>query len=351
MTRPFIAGATLAGVLLIVGCDSRTALSLIDSRVSGDGLPLASDRGGDRGRPADAAVDARRIGDVVTAAEGAGGPTREFVIDELLLPVTAAQAQQFGKDLNGDGKVDNALANILGTISTFGFGMNPQQSLTLSIVKGDLLHLVRLQAPDFVNATAAVGTTWRAKAEVCCTSNGDVTACTAEAKKTCFDGTYTFQPDPASPTPVVSSGTIKAAEIAFGPSTLKMTIPVLGNPVPLTLKQGYIGGQLGTSPQQITGGVIAGAIPQSEIDTYLVPAISGELDKLLKDPTGDPTAKFLVGLLFDADHDGTITAAEVASNGTVKPLITGDVDVDGDGVKELSMGIGFSAVGAVIDAP
>ena len=66
------------------------------------------------------------------------------------------------------------------------------------------------------------------------------------------------------------------------------------------------------------------------------------------DPTADQKTKDLLKTLFDTNKDGTITATEVATNGLIKTFLDGDVDVDNDGIKELSLGLGFSTVAAKI---
>jgi hypothetical protein len=63
--------------------------------------------------------------------------------------------------------------------------------------------------------------------------------------------------------------------------------------------------------------------------------------------------------LFDANMDGAISAAELSSNNLIQALFQPDVDLldamghpGQDGSKEsVSVGLGFSCVGAVFAAP
>jgi hypothetical protein len=71
------------------------------------------------------------------------------------------------------------------------------------------------------------------------------------------------------------------------------------------------------------------------------------LNETLK-TTEEQTTKDLILQLFDTDGDKTISTAEIQNNATLKMLLAGDVDVDGDGKKELSLGVGFTAVDAKI---
>jgi len=72
------------------------------------------------------------------------------------------------------------------------------------------------------------------------------------------------------------------------------------------------------------------------------------LDGQLKDPATDPQVKGILQTLFDANGDGTISPSEVANSSIIKTFLGGDVDVDNDGVKELSLGLGFEVATAVI---
>ena len=45
---------------------------------------------------------------------------------------------------------------------------------------------------------------------------------------------------------------------------------------------------------------------------------------------------------------GLYTEEEVKDNDIIKAFLQGDVDVDGDGTPELSLGVGFEAVAATI---
>jgi hypothetical protein len=72
------------------------------------------------------------------------------------------------------------------------------------------------------------------------------------------------------------------------------------------------------------------------------------LNHALMDPLVDASSKAMIKALFDTNNDGTITAAELMSNALITTFMAGDVDVDKDGVKELSLGLGFTAVGATI---
>ena len=106
---------------------------------------------------------------------------------------------------------------------------------------------------------------------------------------------------------------------------------------------------MGSDGKSITNGILAGAITQDDLNNNLIPTIKDMLNKTLGDATTDPQVKNIITSLFDADQDGTITEAEVKNSTVVETFLGGDVDVDGDGVKELSLGVSFTAVAATID--
>lgn len=104
----------------------------------------------------------------------------------------------------------------------------------------------------------------------------------------------------------------------------------------------------GTSARRRCIAVLAGAIETAELQNNVIPAMAALLNQVLQDPTTSQPVKDTILTLFDANQDGVITVAEVMDNSIIKTFLDGDVDVDNDGMNELSMGLGFKAVGAVI---
>ena len=99
---------------------------------------------------------------------------------------------------------------------------------------------------------------------------------------------------------------------------------------------------------ELTNGRITGGIPQSEISNSVIPAIAVLVDRLVNDPNTPQATRDQVLNLFDRNKDQRITAAEVRDNALIKTFLSGDVDVDGDGQLELTLGVGFNAIRAVI---
>ena len=274
------------------------------------------------------------------------GDCRDLVVSRLVLP-TAATSATLGLDLDGDGKVDNALGSILGTLATVSPSTNTQHQLDESVFGGSVLLLLRIQASDFVNTSQAVAQVWRGAGESCCTNPDDLPQCKAQALADCFGGSHTFQLHLTSPSSAILGGTISAGAVRLGPSALTLTLQLSGaSTLDLALRSVYVMGQLGSSG--VSHGVIAGVVPRTEIDGKLIPMMATMLNDTLTDPTASQSTRDTIRNLFDANHDGLVDLTEVQSNGLVKTLLAGDVDVDHDGSAELSLGLGFEAVAAII---
>jgi hypothetical protein len=74
------------------------------------------------------------------------GTHYKYVVNKALVPVTIAQANEYGLDLDGNGKVDNALGNVISTLSTMGFDV--QGTIDKSVLQGSLSLLVDMQTSD-----------------------------------------------------------------------------------------------------------------------------------------------------------------------------------------------------------
>jgi hypothetical protein len=77
----------------------------------------------------------------------AGGSPRFYVVDSMTLPVSSSD---FAFDLNGDGKLDNRMGNIIGALSqgSGGSSTNIQQDVDVAIASGDFRPIVELVPND-----------------------------------------------------------------------------------------------------------------------------------------------------------------------------------------------------------
>ncbi|MCC6748996.1 MAG: hypothetical protein IT371_15155 [Deltaproteobacteria bacterium] len=274
---------------------------------------------------------------------------KDLVLNRILLPSSPTEAQKFAVDFNNDGTKDNALGSILSALSAVAKDLTLQASIDHNVNQGKALILLRLQAKDFANAPSAAAQAWLGKQTACCTSTaaGEESKCADEAAKTCFAGSGEFEIDPTAPKDALFGGSITSGAIKFGPAKLNISLPITdAGTLTVSLQKAQFMGKFDGS--KITEGVLAGGVTKADLDNNVIPTVATLLDKTAKDPKTSATTKNQILNLFDANKDGTITKDEVAKNDLIKTFLAGDVDVDGDGTPELSLGIGFSAVLAKI---
>ena len=114
--------------------------------------------------------------------------------------------------------------------------------------------------------------------------------------------------------------------------------------VVITLRMAVIKGTI--SSTGIKDGLIAGAIPLTDVTGRMLPGLSTQMTLGLNDPKTSPNG-LKVLKYFDKDKDGTITVKELATDVLIKGLLLDqpDVDTNGDGKKDaISVGIGFTSV-------
>ena len=268
----------------------------------------------------------------------------DLVVDRILLPTSTAEANKYGLVLGG--KTYNGLGTIISLVNQYASTSGLQDDVDGAVYKGDTLVLLKLQASDLVNASQVKAQAWGGSAS-CCVAGKDLAACKTEARSRCFNGTSVIQKAAGSPENMIFSGAITAGVASLSSSTMKLEIKLnLSSTLKLTLKHARLTGKV--TAAGITDGVLAGAIPRSDLQTTLVPELAKLLDGVYKDTTTDQKTKDLIKQLADTNGDGTISTSEVAQNGLLSSVLAGDVDVDQDGEKELSLGLGLSAVPCII---
>lgn len=358
--------ASLAMVLGTIGCgDSTTAVAdaRVDSRRDrGADLPLADssvDRGVDQASDiaiadgpgsdgdtpdaaaADVGVDAA-AGDTGIAPDVGSSGQREYVADDLLLPKSPTEAQLYGYDYDNNGVIDNALGAIISALAASFSGVSFSDQVSLAVAQGSTLPLMRVHATSFVNHTGTTADFSWATPVSCCTSLL-LASCRAQAASTCFSGSASFTPVGAATT---VNGSITASVGTFTASSLPLRLVFGGAPLNVVLSSARISGRF--VGNTIVDGKITGGLSQTEINSKLVPALATMLDTIVKDPTTTAATRQQIILLFDSNSDGSISTSELATNALIQTFFAGDVDVDNDGKLDLSVGLGFTAVGCLI---
>src|SRR5262245_13994594 len=78
----------------------------------------------------------------------AEGDTSYYVVNKLTVPM---EKKDYSIDLNGDGRVDNQLGNIIGALAAQM--LDTQKGVDDAVTAGDVLLLVSVQAKSLTDAT------------------------------------------------------------------------------------------------------------------------------------------------------------------------------------------------------
>jgi hypothetical protein len=273
---------------------------------------------------------------------------RRLVIDRISLPTDSTESEKYA--VKHRGRKYNSLGGILALVASQAPSTKIAEWFWGEVLRGEALNLLQLRflpgATDMGPNATVLGRTAVAQSQKCCSSQDDRKACKAEAHKGCFSGTHTFTAEPSG-TGDWMEGSLSGGRLRLGPGEA-------------TLRLGYSGGkhlQLEVKHVMITAdltadglqnGVLSAGVSHRDIHTQVVPWLAYAVDRVYQDPTLSASTKDLLKALFDTDKNGRVETWEMANNGLLKAFLYGDVDLDCDGLKELSMGFGFSAVGAKI---
>lgn len=275
-----------------------------------------------------------------------------YVLHRILLPTSPALALQYAVSFNG--KKYNALGNILALIASQAPSMQIQRPVDEAVCAGQALQLLCLSANS--GGSKATGMLWPATA-ACCSSTpcaGSGGQCSAQARGKCFAGSITASPSMADGSGALG-GTVTGGRFSIGPGNsvpllLSLTDKPGFKPLLIKLKYGVIAGTVAGG--KITSGVLSGAVDSVTLDKVVIPAVAAIINAVYQDPATDKKTRDLFRTLFDANKDGKISADELRNNPLLKSFIgpggSGDLDVDGDGLKEFSLGVGFQALATKI---
>jgi hypothetical protein len=316
------------------------------------------------------------------ACDGGGGPAVipdvtmvsssnpvQYVANTLTVPM---ERQQFGMDLNGDGKADNQLGNIIGALSAQN--LDTQMGVDQSVCKGQVLLLAKVTSPDStyqsdMTGSGALVQVGKQFAYVDTNADGKCGAGDTTPK---YDGTDTFMADTSF------SGAQFAGRISNGlfssnspvttthPVTVSLQLPLVAGaaPVQLSIIGAHI--QFRTMAGGLMAGQINGAIKSTDVMNTIIPNVAQLLDqRVTANPNGSTEKQILQ--IFDIGCDGMpqlkgdghIATCEVADNSIIKNVLNPDVQMfDAQGNyhpnpanttrDSLSLGLGFTAVKATV---
>lgn len=294
---------------------------------------LPSDSGADTTK--DAKLPDQKIMDQTIKPDAISDPSAmQVVISTLTLP---KDSDTYKDNIDGDADQDaNKLGSVVAVINTMASGMlDLQKELDSQISSAAFTLLLELFANSLVSDSSA-------KLQFFLGSDLDSDATDN------FLGTEQFGIDSQSPTNLVSPGKIASSAMDMGPGNFMIPMPIGTSTTLVSLKLARIKATLSTTPlSAMTSGSIVGAVPLTDIETKLYPAIATLLDYQYKNSTSSQLKTFLQSL--DGDKDGTITSTDLKNSSIIGLLLSANVDTDGDKIDDaVAMGLGFTAVKCTI---
>ncbi len=293
------------------------------------------------------------------------GTHTQYVVDTLLVPANATQSSNVAQDLDGDGVEDNALGGLLGALGSTA-GLDLQTSVDDQLDAGSFILLASIKATGLTNANN-VGTF------VFFGENPTPAACTDPLDQdTCgkhLNGSASFEIAANSPTDALMVGTLAGGGLTAGPGTVSIELPLGDEAIQLDLIAAHI--DVTVTADGLTSGKLGGAITEDDVDTKLMPAVQSLIAGLITDdctPVGEDcgcvngSSGSQVLDFFDSNNDCMVPLAELNANSLIDATIrnpdldlldaTGAFNPNSDGVNDsLSIGVGFSAVGATFPLP
>jgi hypothetical protein len=281
-------------------------------------------------------------------------PYRYYVIDNLTLPSSTAEAAAMGLDLDADGDPDNKLGNVITTLTTLG--VDAKATVSRSIDRGETIMLARIGTTSFQNAPVATFQTYAG-------TDPSSPPCASESDTTCrkhLQGTASFTAA-AAPAGKALRGTFEAGRFYASGGELVVSVALLGSaPIDLVLMGSKA--ELTMTTDSLIGQVkLAGAVSREEIDSKVIPAVHQNLMSSVSAdctaPTSPPACgcasesngKAALGTFDKAPVDCAISLEEVRDSSLVSALLAPDVNIDG--TMALSLGVTATAVMALFTAP
>jgi len=297
------------------------------------------------------------VDDCDLAAMQAGPAPFDYIVNDLYIPISSAEAGTIGADLDNDGTIDNKLGAIMGLLIANGSG-DPNPGLNNDIDTGDLVIPLRLYVDS-----------WSGDATVMMLAYEGAPRTTPPA----FDGNDIVNVEPGSPTDIFLCGPYGNGGLDVGPGVMLVPLPLLSQTVFVPLQRAQV---LGPVSQTVwTDVMVGGGVTEADVDQVVLPALHIYFsDVITADPLGTLAGTLMS--LFDSncvDVGGActgvvngvgdcavnqptdanpITLTELRCNALLHSALAPDVDSDNDGVNDLlSVGFLVQAVRATINVP
>jgi hypothetical protein len=291
-----------------------------------------------------------------------GNPTK-YVVSSITLPMSRSD---FSIDLNGDGKTDNQLGNIMPVLAMLGLDL--QSTINSAVTPdGTVLLLLDRTSDDPTGQMSTCAGTELQQAVV--TPNPDLTGSGSFTVDTIQGGLAEFG-GPISNGRFSSNNPVTTTH----PVTLQLSLPIVAGVTPVVLD--VIGAHLvytnGTSG--LMGGQLQGAVDAGVFRNTLLPAIAAMLTQRVAMAPSDTVSQHLLAAFDDGGGtpactnvsgsqavagDGRIDDCEIFYNAMLKNVFDPDVQMyssaigmpygpnpDNTQKDSLSFAVGFTAVKA-----
>jgi hypothetical protein len=233
------------------------------------------------------------------------GDVHRFYLTSLQLPIDNTTTLAFGADLDGDGKVNNALGTILTALGVAG-DLTPHGPDM--IASGAIASYLEVQADDLEN-DPTVGVTFFG-------ADGDAATVMGGAIE---NGAF------------VSNRT-RTTKV---PGAAIARLPVFEDADPVALPLAWVEIDLGTDGAGGYDAVLRGGLPAAEASMV---AYEGVLEMMNTNPQGHTVFQ----RVLDANMDGALTIDEVASSSLLTLLLRPDVELDGEDHLSFAFGAHFA---------
>jgi len=271
-------------------------------------------------------------------------PQRGHVADTVRLPATQAEAQQLGRDVDGDGHVDNLLGGALAAFNGQGFEPAAVQS---AIDNGDIVMLHSLRTTSVADSTNATWQVWY----------------DAPTPDPDLSGSGTFELSVDRPHSKRLAATISDHQVTTAPGAIPVRLDIGAGVFRLRLTQAVVDATC--HRRGCSAGRITGAVGEEQIQKKLFRELAELFQIVVSRDCPGPGPDSCTGTgtnvqsLFDTNDDLVITRAELRSNSLLQTVLSPDLDLfeaDGtpgqDGINDaVSFGLGFKTARATLVGP
>jgi hypothetical protein len=286
------------------------------------------------------------------------GTHSTYVISTIDMPANTDEAIEIGLDIDGDGRSDNGLGKIIGSITSLSEEVDLQGSVDESLSTGGIIILASVQATSLDTATG-VGL-WTYLGE-----NPSNAPCAGPDDMICrghLDQLTSFDVVPSDRDNLIT-GSVAGGRFNGGPGTATFALRFSADAEPVNLELIGARAQVDVAATTLMTGRLAGGVPAADVETQVLPGIHELLNQVVAADCGGQApdccsganGRLIVGL-FDGNDDCVVDFTEFSTHNFVSSLTAPDVDLlDGDGNfnpgvdgvdESVSVGIGFSAVEA-----